>query len=611
MPTEITAPITITSVNITAPITLGYVGKSAYQSYLATTSDDPPMTEEEWASATGTGGGEAYQSATAPDPAIHPFWFNTGNGALYQWHGTPPAGVWVNVSHEEELYEGQPVFALGDSYAVEGGDVCAIPTYTAAAAAGYTAGHPSVVYFPNGFGGYKYWMAHTPLKGGGTADYENPCIVASNDGVTWETPMGITNPIQPKPASGFNADANLTWDGEKFILIYTEFATNYTIYYLTSADGITWTAPVAMLANVSTVKRTASPSLRSLPDGTFQLWAVNDVASPNEVSLYTAADLTGPWTETACTYSRVIGEPWHQEVHFYRGQYVMLMNTVDAFTRYQLLFLTSANGIAWTLNQKFPYAIGWNGQAGTSSYYKSACVFSHGLGDGVVGKLWHTTSDWAQTRVSEIYSDSDLSISPTYVADSPLAISAPYVIGDNFNRANGDLTGTNASTGQTWLVAAANKIQIDTNKIKMGAANSYAAIDTGVEDGMIGMRLSTFPYAGTWEFEARSKRAGAGSNIKRIGIYWVSKEFRLQVYNGSATVILAKFSPAFIDSFAMDGTEITLEFRARVVTVRMNGRVIMLATMSESDAASLVGNTQASLYMGDADTRIDRFFAQS
>lgn len=46
--------------------------------------------------------GEPYQSATAPDPAEHPSWFNTGNGVHYLWHGTPPDGVWVNVSHEED-----------------------------------------------------------------------------------------------------------------------------------------------------------------------------------------------------------------------------------------------------------------------------------------------------------------------------------------------------------------------------------------------------------------------------------------------------------------------------------------------------------------------------
>jgi hypothetical protein len=46
--------------------------------------------------------GEAYQSATAPDPAEHPLWYDLTDGSLNQWHGTPPEGVWVNVSHEED-----------------------------------------------------------------------------------------------------------------------------------------------------------------------------------------------------------------------------------------------------------------------------------------------------------------------------------------------------------------------------------------------------------------------------------------------------------------------------------------------------------------------------
>lgn len=69
-----------------------------------------------WAWGDMTGGGEPYQSATAPDPTEHPLWLNTINGALYQWYGTPPDGVWVNVSHEQAAQTGFTEIAfLGDS----------------------------------------------------------------------------------------------------------------------------------------------------------------------------------------------------------------------------------------------------------------------------------------------------------------------------------------------------------------------------------------------------------------------------------------------------------------------------------------------------------------
>lgn len=64
MSTIINAPITITPITITAPITMGMVGKSAYQSYLDTTDDDPVLSEEAWSSATEGGGGSSITTAT-------------------------------------------------------------------------------------------------------------------------------------------------------------------------------------------------------------------------------------------------------------------------------------------------------------------------------------------------------------------------------------------------------------------------------------------------------------------------------------------------------------------------------------------------------------------
>jgi len=57
--------------------------------------------------------------------------------------------------------------------------------------------HPSVVFIPEGFLGYRYWFAGTYLGQGGT--YENPCIYVSNDNINWtEVIVGddtLHNPI--------------------------------------------------------------------------------------------------------------------------------------------------------------------------------------------------------------------------------------------------------------------------------------------------------------------------------------------------------------------------------------------------------------------------------
>lgn len=53
--------------------------------------------------------------------------------------------------------------------------------------------HPKVVYFKDGFNGYKYWMAYTPYPLHNSR-YENPCILASNNLKDWEEPKGIKEP---------------------------------------------------------------------------------------------------------------------------------------------------------------------------------------------------------------------------------------------------------------------------------------------------------------------------------------------------------------------------------------------------------------------------------
>lgn len=58
--------------------------------------------------------------------------------------------------------------------------------------------HPDVQYFPNGFNGYQYWMVFTPYFGslGNEERYENPTVVASNDGLNWAAPKDINTQLQ-------------------------------------------------------------------------------------------------------------------------------------------------------------------------------------------------------------------------------------------------------------------------------------------------------------------------------------------------------------------------------------------------------------------------------
>jgi len=108
--------------------------------------------------------------------------------------------------------------------------------------------HPDVVYFSQGWNNYKYWMAYTPNVTG-TSKYENASIVASNDGVNWEVPAGLTNPIDPMPSSEryHNCDADMVYNKKtNELMCYWNWADDQAggvgaeVRVRTSTDGIHW-----------------------------------------------------------------------------------------------------------------------------------------------------------------------------------------------------------------------------------------------------------------------------------------------------------------------------------------------------------------------------------
>lgn len=87
--------------------------------------------------------------------------------------------------------------------------------------------HPCVIDFLtqhgiNQWNGYRYWMVFTPYSNSNDAT-EDPNIIASNDGITWVVPVGITNPIDNElgtSVSGkFNNDTDMVYDPDRDCLV--------------------------------------------------------------------------------------------------------------------------------------------------------------------------------------------------------------------------------------------------------------------------------------------------------------------------------------------------------------------------------------------------------
>lgn len=225
--------------------------------------------------------------------------------------------------------------------------------------------HPSVVDFGGSpFGGYRYWMAHTPYPGGNDA-HEDPNIVASNDGTNWVIPAGLTNPIDNQPGSpgAYNSDVDLVYGPDNMLWLfwrtYDPAATGAEekIYLSKSTNGTTWTAKTVIWQTAASANRYVSPSF-IYESGAWTMYAVNiQPSTPTLVRVRSTGTTltTGGWNAaTVCSVTPAVPagrQLWHIEVRLIDGQYIALLNDCTAGasgTNGDLYLMVSTNGTAFT-----------------------------------------------------------------------------------------------------------------------------------------------------------------------------------------------------------------------------------------------------------------------
>ncbi|GEM_PF-1055768 len=122
--------------------------------------------------------------------------------------------------------------------------------------------HSSVLHMPGGWNGYEYWCALTPYWGK-TYDYddvsqfENPHIFCSEDGINWEEPIGIVNPIarptEDTVKGKYWSDTHLTLGDDGYLYCFfrgynlalrtineTTGTHARAVGYMRSLDGVNW-----------------------------------------------------------------------------------------------------------------------------------------------------------------------------------------------------------------------------------------------------------------------------------------------------------------------------------------------------------------------------------
>lgn len=280
------------------------------------------------------------------------------------------------------------------------GTRCIIPTHDPVALDGELT-HPCVVYAPEKWNGYYYWMGITPYLNSNDS-YEDPCIVASNDGINWEVPAGLTNPLDDQPGgTKYNSDTHLVFGPNNVLFLFWRFlnisgdapGAEENIFVRTSTDGITWTPKQLVYQSDQTVRRLLSPSFEFF-NNVWHMFAIDIVGTKRGVHLTSSRLTPSSWSAPEdCTITLPSGRyPWHWFVTRVGDQWVgMLNDSSNAGNSGQdgdLILMTSdiADGLSWNVAAR-PCVR----RAGTSFTRQYRSCFIPKVVNGVWGfEAWHS-----------------------------------------------------------------------------------------------------------------------------------------------------------------------------------------------------------------------------
>lgn len=216
-----------------------------------------------------------------------------------------------------------------------------IPTYEGS---GQTT-HPSVLYFKEGWNGYKFWMVHTPYPNADN-QYENPSIVASNNNVNWVEPA--PNPIALLlPENTFQSDPCIFMNrNTKELWFRATTGTPTEMYRMTSMDGANWTER-EKLFDTDSFEMVRSQTVRMV-DGKYSMWYTS--GSTSDVTLKYAESTDGKnWTNVRELEIELdeLFTWWHGDVIVDNGFYEMVIMCQSDTEPWSVFYTYSYDNIEW------------------------------------------------------------------------------------------------------------------------------------------------------------------------------------------------------------------------------------------------------------------------
>ena len=479
-----------------------------------------------------------------------------------------------------------------------------IPTYVAT---NNEVVHPSILFFPNNWNGYKYWMGLTPFTEGNSA-YENPSIAASHDGVTWVVPTGVVNPIEPAPAAGFHADINLIADpdGITVHMIWKYSAGSNITYLRSSTNAADWTTKKIILDTPLASDIVASPKIL-YDDDKYTLWYVNTALDPNVLTRRTCATIDGVYSlPIACTLTGLpVGrEIWHFDINKVGSQYHMIINdTINGASGAggELYLGKSNDGINWvsTTTPIMKRGTGlWD-----SNLYKATMLpilingemayrVWYGVGSGLQGQLWAVgigLLTFNKTKVRQAYLSK---------INQAINLLDKHIFCDTFNRTEGTDVIT-SSSGGTWVNNTNVGLKISNKKaVIKTAGNTISLFNTGVANYKVSFEIHEITK--TIMLHVRSKN---GTSYIRFGATANSptSEYQLTKYDGTTvtTIVSTIGAPAI-------GDKITVVCVGDSIECYVNDALRCQTTDALNNDGTFVG-----VQMSDVAAMIDNFIVET
>jgi len=289
--------------------------------------------------------------------------------------------------------------------------------------------HPDVVFVPECFAGYEYWMVFTPYPLMNDR-YENPTIRASHDGINWQRVHGTPDPLVPPPDARemHHADPELIYNSGYLHVVYATIhrrTDEITFNSMSCTNDLHWSKPEIFHRDVGAV----SPTYQ-IDGDVLHEWFIrlneNDLTRSELVHRY-GPDLASLGDESKCHLDIPGYVAWHVDVLKVGSGYEALITAFpvgcDQTARTRLFHLKSKDEFSFTLTNKNPIIkpslFGWdNRMIYRSSFLKDS--------DGSY-RIWYSAASWGSHFGIGLLEGSLDSLNETTTYPNALAPVLPYL----------------------------------------------------------------------------------------------------------------------------------------------------------------------------------------